>query len=137
MFCFGILTPNAFSYKLLFCANKAKNGARKRANEKKVSINWVGEKKQHKFHKLVCKRATKDAPIGKALFINKVLPSHRLASILRCFFFCWAIWVKLFIKNFIQMIKWKWERERKRTEQKTANLYLGFKSAITNEMHAF
>lgn len=50
---------------------QAKNGARKiKSQQERRKYKSSQGKKQHKFHKLVCKRAElKDAPIGKGLFI--------------------------------------------------------------------
>jgi hypothetical protein len=72
------------------------------------------EKSNINFINWYAKEPQRDAPIGKALFINKVLPSHRLNSTQ----FSAAFELKLFIKNFFQMMS--------KPEYKT-NLYLAFK----------
>lgn len=64
-FCFGILT-----FLINYCSvqiKQAKNGARKKSQQERRKYK---SSQQHKFHKLVCKRAeSRDAPIGKGLFI--------------------------------------------------------------------
>lgn len=79
------------------------------------------EKSNINFINLYAKEPQRDAPIGKALFINKVLPSHRLNSTQ----FSAAFEFKLFIKNFFQMMSKEGEREKEAPEYKT-NLYLAF-----------
>lgn len=103
----------------MFCANKAKNGAREC---KKVSINRVEGKKteQHKFDKLVCKQPAKRRSNreGFYLLIKFYLPLSFLLGHFQ---------IKLFIKRI---------RFEMMTSSKQRNIKQIFISALKSEMHA-